>query len=162
MKNKTIIDKLVIKYNKGEKLFFDEKFDEYLKNYDINRHNVNTNTKVCFLLIQKIKQEIQNCYDDYITVQMNERDNCTTYEEFGRIKRMAELNIGLRCKIYLDHHEQYKLINIINLKYGREPITKIIKNKCNKNIDIEKKNNTQEEFMKKITYGENGTWYYNI
>ena len=34
VKNKTIIDKLVIKNNNGEKLIFDEKFDEYIKNYE--------------------------------------------------------------------------------------------------------------------------------
>jgi len=66
MKNKTIIDKLVIKYNKGEKLFFDEKFDEYIKNYDINKHNKNTNTKVYFILAQKINQEFQKMFNDYV------------------------------------------------------------------------------------------------
>ena len=37
------------------------------------------------------------------------------------IKRNAELNIQLRYKVYMEHHEQYKLINMIKRKYGHEP-----------------------------------------
>ena len=148
MKNKTIIDKLVIKYNKGEKLFFDEKFDEYIKNYDINKHNINTNTKVYFILAQKINQEFQKMYDDYIELQMDERFYCTTYEEFERIKKMADLNIQIKWSIYMDHHEQYKLINMIKKKYGKEPQTKIIQKSNNNNIN----NNNDNIFSSNEVY----------
>lgn len=136
VKNKTIIDKLVIKNNNGEKLIFDEKFDEYIKNYDINKHNINTNTKVFYLLAKKLNQEFQKFYDTYINLQLDERFYCVTKEEHERIKKMAELNLQIKYKIYMEHHEQYKLIDMIKKKYGKEPQQRVIINNVKSDNEV--------------------------
>lgn len=162
VKNKTIIDKLVIKYNNGEKLFFDEKFNEYIKNYDIDKHNINTNTKVYFMLAQKLNQEFQKFYDTYIELQI---DECMflTPENYERIKKMAELNIQIKYKIYMEHHEQYKLINMIKKKYGKEPQERYIINhiKSEDETKLDDDEFSLEEIRKRTTFGDNGVIYFN-
>ena len=148
VKNKTIIDKLFIKNKNGEKLIFDEKFDEYIKNYDINKHNINTNNKVFCLLAKKINQEFQKFYDTYVDMQLDERFYCVSEEELERIKKMGNLNIQVKWSIYMDHHEQYKLINMINKKYGKSPQTKIVVN----NVESENGILTKEEIKSRTTY----------
>jgi hypothetical protein len=120
MKNNAIIDKLINKYKKGEKIIFDEKFDEYIKNYNVDKHKIKTNTKVFFLLATKMNQEFQTFYDNYIELSINEQMFFST-EIYEKIKRDAYINIQIKYKILIDHHEQYKIINLIKKKYGYPP-----------------------------------------
>lgn len=125
MKNKSIIDKLIDKNNKGEILFFDDSFDEYMNNYNINKHNINTNTKVYYLLTKKLNQEFKNYYDNYIQACFNEHMTLS-FSRFHNIIDNALLNLQFKYKIYKDHHSQYKIINLIKIKYGHIPQDNIL------------------------------------
>jgi hypothetical protein len=161
VKNKNIIDKLMMKYKKNENLFFGEKFDEYIKNYDINKHNINTNTKVLMLIAKKANQEFKKLFDSYIEMALDERFYNITYDEYEHIKRNAELNVQIKWSIFMDHHEQYKLINMIKKKYGFPPQEKYIINYI-KNEDASNEDEfSLEEIRKRTTFGDNGVIYFN-
>ncbi len=158
----------MIKNTNGEKLIFDEKFDEYIKKYDANKHNIKTNTKVFFLLAKKMNEEFQRFYNNYIELSINEQMFITT-EIYEKIKRDANINIQFKYKIFMDHHEQYKIINIIKKKYGYPPQERYIINDVksdNMNEDkskfFENRTFTDEDIKSRISYGENGSIYYNI
>ena len=63
-------------------------------------------------MAKKINQEFQKFYDTYVDMQLDERFYCVSEEELERIKKMGNLNIQVNWSIYMDHHEQYKLINM--------------------------------------------------
>ena len=153
----------MIKYKKDENLYFGEKFDEYIKNYDINKHNINTNTKVLMLIAKKANQEFKKLFDSYIEMALDERFYNITYEEYDRIIKNAELNVQIRWSIYMDHHEQYKLINMIKKKYGFPPQEKYIINhiKSEDETKLDEDEFSLEEIRKRTTFGENGVIYFN-
>ena len=67
---------------------------------------------------------------------LDERFYTLTKEEHERIKKMAELNLQIKYKIYMEHHEQYKLIDMIKKKYGKEPQERIIINNVKNDTEV--------------------------
>jgi hypothetical protein len=161
VKNKTIIDKLMDKHNNGEDLVFDKDFDNYIKNYDINRHNINTNNKVCFLLSRKLKKEFQNDYNEFIRLAIDELFYNVSEDELINIKKMAELNIQLRWTLYKNNHEQYKFINMINKKYNRPIQSKIIIKRPSNFERFMGRRISGDEFSKNLSV-ENGKIFYTF
>lgn len=156
----------MIKYKNKEKIKFDEKFDEYIKNYDIHRHNRNTNTKVYALIVYKLNQEFKQIYDSYIDMAFDDRFYYVTVDDYEHIKKNVELNLRLRFEIYMKHHEQYKLINMIKKKYGYPPqLTCVINHRkipiMGESEEIDKDEFSLEEIRKRTTFGEDGAIYFN-
>lgn len=152
----------MLKYKKNENLYFGEEFDEYIKNYDINKHNINTNTKVFMLIAKKANQELKKMFDSYIEMAFDERFYNVSYEELEHIKKNAELNVQIKWSIYMDHHEQYKLINMIKKKYGFPPQEKYIINyiKSDNETKLDDDEFSLEEIRKRTTF-DNYAIYFN-
>ena len=47
-------------------LNFESMTDEYIKNFDVSKNDINKNTKVFYLLTMKLKKELQEHYINYI------------------------------------------------------------------------------------------------
>ncbi len=126
--NNHIKDNENSRVNSHADIDFNEGFDDYVNNYDINKHNIETNAKVYFMLNMKLKKELECHYKSYIqTISDDEELNL----KFTR----KELNSSALNFINLKYKEllktkKYKLITKIQKKYNVKPQTDLKFNYC--------------------------------
>jgi hypothetical protein len=131
MKNPTIIDKFIKKLNNNEEINFnDEDFQLFLNSYDVDKHNISTNTKVYLLLSHKLNDLLNIVYNKYIknviSAEYNEYYNPSPKELFDD----AQEYINEKYNFLLDNNKQFNLIKQIKTKYNKPLQEKIIINEC--------------------------------
>lgn len=105
-----------------------ENFDEYIKNYDISRNDINTNTKVFYLLTMKLKKVLQEYYINYMYSMTND-------EELNKKLTKKQINKSALNYINSKYKEliktkNYNLITKIQKKYNIKPQDELVFNYC--------------------------------
>ena len=120
MRNKTIIDKFIEKYNNGDTMHYDDDvFNEYLNNYDANKHNINTNIKVLFILSMKLNEYLKDEYLKYIRYSAEAPPNELYNPTPEQIIKNAESYIQKKYKALINFDKQFTLIKKIKVKYNK-------------------------------------------
>lgn len=106
----------------------EEKFWPYIKKYNINKSDNETNTRVFVLLTMKLKEELSELYINYLEVMRNDDE---LNEKFTR-KQLNKSAMGYINGKYkqLINTEKYKLINKIRKKYNVKEQTDVFFNYC--------------------------------
>jgi hypothetical protein len=124
VKNKTIIDKLITKYYNCEQVIFDDKFDEYISTYDVNKHNSNTNAKIILLLSIKFSNQLESEYNKWIEKRIDKiysTEGPQLYSPtYDQIDMNAQLYTQARYSQLINNDPQYNIIKQIKQKYGYE------------------------------------------
>ena len=135
MKNPTIIDKYFKKLSNNEDIDYDdEQFNNFINNYDINKHIKNTNARVCYLLQYKLNEILNKLFHKYTQSVFNQDYNDYYNPTPEELVEDAEDYIMEKYKFLLDNHKQFKLIKQIKLKYNARIQTKIVPDETKKEI----------------------------
>lgn len=106
-------------YNHYNDIELTENFDDYINNYDIKKHDLNTNTKVFCLLTMKLKKELEYYYIEYINI-VNDDEELNNKLTKKQINKSALNYINSKYK-ELMKTKNYKLITKIQKNYNIEP-----------------------------------------
>lgn len=105
-----------------------ENFDEYIKSYDINKNDLETNTKVFSLLTMKLKKELEYYYINFIN-SMKDDEELNINLTNKQINKSALNYINSKYK-ELIKTKNYKLLSKIQKKYNIEPQKELFFNYC--------------------------------
>lgn len=114
--------------NENNDIDLNENFDEYIKSYDINKNDLETNSKVFSLLTMKLKKELEYYYIIYI-------DSMKDDEELNKNLTKKQINKSGLNYINSKYKEliktkNYKLLSKIQKKYNIEPQKELFFNYC--------------------------------
>lgn len=114
--------------NENNDIDLNENFDEYIKSYDINKNDLETNSKVFSLLTMKLKKELEYYYIIYI-------DSMKDDEELNKNLTKKQINKSGLNYINSKYKEliktkNYKLLSKIQKKYNIEPQKELFLNYC--------------------------------
>ena len=114
--------------NENNDIDLNENFDEYIKSYDINKNDLETNSKVFSLLTMKLKKELEYYYIIYI-------DSMKDDEELNKNLTKKQINKSALNYINSKYKEliktkNYKLLLKIQKKYNIEPQKELFFNYC--------------------------------
>lgn len=114
--------------NENNDIDLNENFDEYIKSYDINKNDLETNSKVFSLLTMKLKKELEYYYIIYI-------DSMKDDEELNKNLTKKQINKSALNYINSKYKEliktkNYKLLSKIQKKYNIEPQKELFFNYC--------------------------------
>ena len=114
--------------NENNDIDLNENFDEYIKSYDINKNDLETNSKVFSLLTMKLKKELEYYYIIYI-------DSMKDDEELNKNLTKKQINKSGLNYINSKYKEliktkNYKLLSKIQKKYNIEPQKELVFNYC--------------------------------
>ena len=105
-----------------------ENFDKYIKSYDITKNDINTNTKVFYLLTMKLKKELQEQYINYLS-SMSDDEELNKNLTKKQINKSALNYINSKYK-ELIKTKNYNLITKIQKKYNIKPQNELVFNYC--------------------------------
>lgn len=105
-----------------------ENFDEYIKSYDITKNDINTNTKVFYLLTMKLKKELQEHYINYMS-SMSDDEELNKNLTKKQINKSALNYINSKYK-ELIKTKNYNLITKIQKKYNIKQQDELVFNYC--------------------------------
>jgi PHP family Zn ribbon phosphoesterase len=114
--------------NENNDIDLNENFDDYVKSYDINKNDLETNSKVFSLLTMKLKKELEYHYIIYI-------DSMKDDEELNKNLTKKQINKSALNYINSKYKEliktkNYKLLSKIQKKYNIEPQKELVFNYC--------------------------------
>ena len=114
--------------NENNDIDLNENFDDYIKNYDMNKNDLETNSKVFSLLSIKLKKELEYYYIIYI-------DSMKDDEELNKNLTKKQINKSGLNYINSKYKEliktkNYKLLSKIQKKYNIEPQKELFFNYC--------------------------------
>jgi len=114
--------------NENNDIDLNENFDDYVKSYDINKNDLETNSKVFSLLTMKLKKELECHYIIYI-------DSMKDDEELNKNLTKKQINKSALNYINSKYKEliktkNYKLLSKIQKKYNIEPQKELVFNYC--------------------------------
>lgn len=114
--------------NENNDIDLNENFDEYIKSYDINKNDLETNSKVFSLLTMKLKKELEYYYIIYI-------DSMKDDEELNKNLTKKQINKSALNYINSKYKEliktkNYKLLSKIQKKYNIDPQKELFFNYC--------------------------------
>lgn len=114
--------------NVNNDIDLNENFEEYIKSYDINKNDLETNSKVFSLLTMKLKKELEYYYIIYI-------DSMKDDEELNKNLTKKQINKSGLNYINSKYKEliktkNYKLLSKIQKKYNIEPQKELFFNYC--------------------------------
>lgn len=106
----------------------EDKFWSYIQNYNINKNDIETNTRVCVLLTMKLKEELSELYINYLELMRNDDE---LNEKFTR-KQLNKSAMGYINGKYNQfvNTKKYKLINKIKKKYNVKEQDNVFFNYC--------------------------------
>lgn len=114
--------------NENYDIDLNENFDEYIKSYDINKNDLETNTKVFSLLTMKLKKELEYYYINFIN-SMKDDEELNINLTNKQINKSALNYINSKYK-ELIKTKNYKLLSKIQKKYNIEPQKELFFNYC--------------------------------
>ena len=114
--------------NENNDIDLNENFDDYVKNYDINKNDLETNSKVFSLLTMKLKKELEYHYIIYIN-SMKDDEELNKNLTKKQINKSALNFINSKYK-ELIKTKNYKLLSKIQKKYNIEPQKELVFNYC--------------------------------
>ena len=114
--------------NENNDIDLNENFDDYIKSYDMNKNDLETNSKVFSLLTMKLKKELEYHYIIYI-------DSMKDDEELNKNLTKKQINKSALNYINSKYKEliktkNYKLLSKIQKKYNIEPQKELVFNYC--------------------------------
>ena len=114
--------------NENNDIDLNENFDEYIKKFDIFKNDINTNTKVFYLLTIKLKKELQEYYINYMSSMIDD-------EELNKKLTIKQINKSALNYINSKYKEliktkKYNLITKIQKKYNIKPQNDLVFNYC--------------------------------
>jgi len=105
-----------------------ENFDDYVKSYDINKNDLEKNSKVFSLLTMKLKKELEYHYITFIE-SMKDDEELNKNLTKKQINKSALNYINSKYK-ELIKTKNYKLLSKIQKKYNIEPQKELVFNYC--------------------------------
>ena len=114
--------------NENNDIDLNENFDDYIKNYDMNKNDLETNSKVFSLLSIKLKKELEYYYKIYMH-SMKDDEELNNNLTKKQINRSALNYINSKYKELLKI-KKYKLISKIQKKYNIDQQKELVFNYC--------------------------------
>ena len=114
--------------NENNDIDLNENFDDYIKSYDINKNDLETNSKVFSLLSIKLKKELECHYLIYMN-SMKDDEELNKNLTKKQINKSALNYINSKYKELLKT-KSYKLISKIQKKYNIEQQKELVFNYC--------------------------------
>jgi len=104
---------------------FDDNFDIFITKYKVNKNDIDTNTKVFFMLNMKLKKELEMHYQNYIE-SFDNFDNIDNIDFINACKNISQKEINLQALNYIKckykqlikNDKRFKKITQIKNKYG--------------------------------------------
>lgn len=106
----------------------EEKFWPYIQNYNINHNDIETNSRVAFLLTMKLKEELSGLYINYLEDMHNDDEMVEKFTS-KQINTSAMGYINNKYKMLINT-KKYKLINKIKKKYNIKNQDNLVFNYC--------------------------------
>lgn len=105
-----------------------ENFHEYIKNYNVNKNDIETNTRVFILLTFELKKELEILYIEYMNMLRCD-DEINMHLSRKQINKSGLNYLNSKYK-QLIKTKKYNTISKIKKKYNIKPQTDLFFNPC--------------------------------